>query len=46
MKRIKLASASHRDREIILIQFEKNEATLAVLRMNFETLVWSKTFES
>lgn len=46
MKRIKLASASHRDREIILIQFEKNAATLAVLRMNFETLAWSKTFES
>lgn len=46
MKRIKLTSASHRDREIILIQFEKKDATLAVLRMNFETLAWSKTFES
>ena len=46
MKRIKLTSASHRGREIILIQFEKKDATLAVLRMNFETLAWSKTFES
>jgi integrase/recombinase XerD len=46
MERIKLASATHRDQKIILIQFEKNDAIVTTLRANFKTFAWSKTFSS
>jgi integrase/recombinase XerD len=46
MERIILASATHRDQRIILIQFEKNDAIVTTLRANFKTFAWSKTFSS
>jgi integrase/recombinase XerD len=46
MERIKLTSATHRDLEIILIQFEKNDAIVTTLRANFKTFAWSKTSSS
>jgi len=46
MERIKLASATHRDQKIILIQFEKNDAIVTTLRANFKTFAWSNTFSS
>jgi site-specific recombinase XerD len=46
MLQIKLKNATHRGKQIVLLEFERNEATQLLLKTTFPSLTWSQTFRS
>lgn len=45
MKKIKLSNAIHREQSVVLIEFEKDESIIALLKSSFPDVRWSKTFQ-
>ncbi len=45
MKKIKLSNAIHREQSIVLIEFEKDEFIITLLKSSFPDVRWSKTFQ-
>lgn len=46
MQQIKLKNADHRGKQIVLFEFERNEAVQLLLKTTFPSLTWSQTFRS